>query len=620
MSILTIILAALGLSFLVFIHELGHYIAARRVGMVVEVFSIGFGPAFLKWERKGVRWQICYFLFGGFVKIKGMEVEKGEEPSEITDGFYQKSPWARIKVAFMGPLVNILFALLVFCGIWALGGREKPFSNYTQITGWINQESAFAEKGLSAGDTITYLNEKPYNGAEDLIKSVIIKQESLRLQGEKVGYFDGKEVPYDYLVSKKNLTLEAFFQQFAPANFLFYAGDSAIGIKNLGLLEGDRLIWADGEILFSLKQLNAIINNDKTFLTVKRGEQTFHTKAPRVLVRDIQLTPQQLGEIDDWQHEADFKGDPKALYFLPYEFNSKGKIIEKVRYLDSEFQWVYPKAESIPPFQDDLQIGDQIIAVDGFKVDNVFDLLKRVQKRHINLIAQKKSYPKNVPPRVADKAFREEVNWQDVLTLAALVGREGNKDQGDLFLIKPIEARPITDFAPLGERIFTKMKELSSKKLKSEKSQEILVDQDNHLALGIQLRDQAVQYNPTPLELFSSVFKETYQTLISLISGLLSPKYVSGPVGIVQVMHMSFQTSFKEAFYWLGVISLNLGLLNLLPLPILDGGHICFSLIEMVRKKPLKAKTMQRLIIPFVVIFILFFLFITFQDILKIYR
>ncbi len=75
----------------------------------------------------------------------------------------------------------------------------------------------------------------------------------------------------------------------------------------------------------------------------------------------------------------------------------------------------------------------------------------------------------------------------------------------------------------------------------------------------------------------------------------------------------------KEALFWMGVISLNLGILNLLPIPVLDGGHICFSLFEMVTKRRLKAKTMERLIIPFVVLLIGMIVFVTYHDLSRIF-
>ena len=145
----------------------------------------------------------------------------------------------------------------------------------------------------------------------------------------------------------------------------------------------------------------------------------------------------------------------------------------------------------------------------------------------------------------------------------------------------------------------------------------VLEEGQNKLILGIQLEDRAVIYNPSPMRLFFSAFDETWRTIKALFTGYLSPKYMSGPVGIVQAIHHGWTTGFNEALFWIAVISLNLGILNLLPLPVLDGGHICISIWEAVTKKRIKAKTMERLIIPFIVLMLLFFLYATYNDILR---
>jgi regulator of sigma E protease len=147
-NILYILLTFLGLGFLIFIHELGHYFAAKKVGMKIEVFSIGFGKPIYSFKRNGVKWQICMLPFGGFVKIAGMEKEGDIEPSQIKDGFFGQKPFSRIKVSLAGPLVNLVFAFLAFSIIWTCGGRKKNFSEYTKKIGFVEQQSnLYFEKG-----------------------------------------------------------------------------------------------------------------------------------------------------------------------------------------------------------------------------------------------------------------------------------------------------------------------------------------------------------------------------------------------------------------------------------------------------------------------------------------
>lgn len=195
-----IILAILGLSFLIFIHELGHYWMARRVGMRVETFAIGFGRPIYSWERKGVRWQIGWLLFGGYVKIAGQDFEKERDPYTIPDGFFGKSPLDRIKVAFMGPFVNLVFAFLVFGFIWLSGGREKNFSDYTQIIGWVDPRSELYTAGLRPGDEIISYNGQPYRSSKDNLYAAMLSGDQVEVNTLKVDYKTGKKTPAVYTI------------------------------------------------------------------------------------------------------------------------------------------------------------------------------------------------------------------------------------------------------------------------------------------------------------------------------------------------------------------------------------------------------------------------------------
>ena len=93
---------------------------------------------------------------------------------------------------------------------------------------------------------------------------------------------------------------------------------------------------------------------------------------------------------------------------------------------------------------------------------------------------------------------------------------------------------------------------------------------------------------------------------------------MAGPIGIVQVIQYGWSQGVKEALYFLGMISLNLGLLNLLPIPVLDGGHIVFALWEMITKKPLSIKTREKLIFPFIILLVAVFIYFSYNDIVRI--
>jgi Predicted membrane-associated Zn-dependent proteases 1 len=218
MNVIYILFAIVGLGFLVFIHELGHYLLARRAGMKIEVFSIGFGRPILSWMYQGVKWQVCLLPFGGYVKIAGMQKEGKLEPCEIPDGFYSKSPGKRIQVALAGPLVNIVFALLGFSLLWCLGGRDKLFKEYTRRIGWVEPASPLYEQGVRPGDVIEKYDGRPFRGVKDLLVASVMDAPSMQIEGYKVDYEAGEHILSNTLLSKKSLKMAAVLKS-APSAF-----------------------------------------------------------------------------------------------------------------------------------------------------------------------------------------------------------------------------------------------------------------------------------------------------------------------------------------------------------------------------------------------------------------
>ncbi len=636
-SILYAVFAVLGLGFLVFIHELGHYWVARRQGMRVEAFAIGFGKPIYTWEFQGVKWHICWLPFGGYVRIAGMQREKGVDPSRIPDGFYGKKPWQRIQVALAGPLVNIFFALVVFAVLWLSGGRDKNFAEFTHRIGWVDPKSALYEYGVRPGDVIQKYEGRDFQGFRDLMVSSIMNHDRpARLQGYTRDYVSGATRPFDYTlkpyedprsVKDKVSTIGVL----SPAQYLIYDQKlPSASAKEIGLQPKDRLVWVDGEVLFSSKQLSSLVNESTSFLTVERNQEIFQTKVPRVHIDDLKLNVIEKAEIDDWQHEAGIKGRFQDLFFIPYNL-SPGCFVEgRIGFIDEVDQIkAFSSCERCSYFYP-LQEGDRIVAIDGQLVSSAYEFLDLVQTRRILMIVDRD--PKIVQKTLwtnADSQF-EEFGSQDLNAIVSSIGTDKPVvAAGDLHLLNPITPKPLTELPLSASQKSQLMKDFAHSKKEIEKSVqdpqkrgELLGELERNqkkLVLGIPLKDREVLYNPSPLDQFGSVLEDTGRTLTGLFSGDLNPKYMSGPVGIVHVVHQSWMVGVKEALFWMAVISLNLGLINLLPIPVLDGGHIMFSLYEVVTGRSLRYKTMEKLIIPFIGLLIAFFVFVTYQDILRLF-
>ena len=633
MSIFYLALAILGLGFLIFIHELGHYFMARRVGMTVEVFSIGFGPPIKEWTFQGVKWKLCILPFGGYVAIAGMNKKGNLEPHQIPDGFYGKKPLDRIKVAFAGPLVNIIFAFVAFCCIWATGGQEKPFQEYTNVIGYVDPQSKLYTNGVRPGDEVTTLDGKSVDGYKDLLVSLYIDGKTATIKGNEINYLSGQKQPFTIVLPiPKSANLPVAELGIIPAQYLIFDDFSspASPLKNSGIQKGDRIIWVDGDLIFSAQQLSAVLNDSKSVLTVERSGKLLLAKVPRLKISDLCLNADQKNEIEDWQHEAGYPSKASELYFVPYLLNHDGVVEKSLSFMDCNAEQVEPITEARHPLAVILKPGDRVVAVDGKPVSNTIDLLKTLQNRNASVIIQRAADSSIASWKTADRVFESSIKPSSLQQIIANMGTSHPVNQADnLVLLPPVNLKSLSELVldPQTKALVDADLEMKKKfidKIENDQQRQhqltLLEQSQKRLALGAMLRDRTVAYNPSPITLFSDVVEQTWKTLSSLLTGFISPKALSGPIGMVQALQSSWSHGIKDAVFWLGFISLNLAFLNLLPIPVLDGGHIVFATIEQIRKKPLKSNTMEKLILPFVILLVILFVYLTYHDIVNLIK
>jgi len=194
------------LGVLVFVHELGHYLAARWCGVHVEVFSIGFGPAILTWrDRVGTVWKLAWLPLGGYVKLHGQErpevvesreprepgrltqavmrrratapappMPRSDQPASTTDRwiagrvFHEKSVGARAVVVAAGPIANFLLTIVLFTLLFATAGRPVIMP----VAGGILPDSAAEHAGMRADDRILSIAGMPVATFEDIQRIV----------------------------------------------------------------------------------------------------------------------------------------------------------------------------------------------------------------------------------------------------------------------------------------------------------------------------------------------------------------------------------------------------------------------------------------------------------------
>jgi len=170
---LTILAFAFVLGVLIFVHELGHFMMARRIGVRVLTFSLGFGPKILNIHRGGTDYCISIIPLGGYVKMAGENPE--DQRTGATDEFLSKSKWQRFQVLVMGPVMNVVLALVVMTVVLYQGAQVPLFDQQPVVIGTFSDNSPAKAAGLQAGDQVVALDGRPVDNWDQFSMAIVMK-------------------------------------------------------------------------------------------------------------------------------------------------------------------------------------------------------------------------------------------------------------------------------------------------------------------------------------------------------------------------------------------------------------------------------------------------------------
>jgi regulator of sigma E protease len=168
------IISLLAISFLIFFHELGHFLVARFFGVRVEVFSIGFGKKIFTKNHNGTQYALSLIPLGGYVQMKGQDDTDPTKTSGDIDSYNTKRPWQRILILLAGPLANFILAFFLYLAIGNIG-----VSKFAPIIGNLSKNFPAQMSGLKKNDIVLAINSHNVKTWDDLSNFIKNSQNSI---------------------------------------------------------------------------------------------------------------------------------------------------------------------------------------------------------------------------------------------------------------------------------------------------------------------------------------------------------------------------------------------------------------------------------------------------------
>jgi membrane-associated protease RseP (regulator of RpoE activity) len=535
-----IVLAVLFFGGSIFVHELGHFLAARWRGLKVERFSIGMGPRVFGWTGKdGVDYRVSLLPIGGYVALPQMaDMSAVEGPTE--DGAERLPPISyadKMWVAIAGAFFNILFALalsfiLWFAGVPAQEGSETTVVGHVEAN--ISAGGPLADigaarivpgpahlSGVLPGDRIVSVDDVEVRNWSHLIERVLLGNRRDE-QGQPLCYLrlerDGGLID---LVLRPELV---------PTNTRTTDRIRTIGIlprtsvilgtpipgspaEKAGLREGDQVLSVDGKAVLGAESFRQHLRSEAPgprILRVRRSDQSEVS---------LEVTPIPVLRTNPVVAITHGAGGEHRVVLIPVPVDgSPGK-----------FRLTVHSSTGEPEVTQALSLGavlDRANSKDLVAIRSIDDLVKAA------------------PPEATDF----QVFW-------SRGGAEGNVILRAA-TVRVIQPNPVP-------------------------------------SIGADLRAPTVTVHRTPAEQFSIAVTSTLSTLQRLVDrdSHIQLNQLMGAIGIAK-MYVNLSDDIRLVIWFSVVININLAILNLLPIPVLDGGHMLQATVERIRRKPLPPKIM----------------------------
>jgi regulator of sigma E protease len=276
------------LGVLIFVHELGHFLMARRIGVRVLAFSLGFGPKLIGFRRGDTEYRISAVPLGGYVKMAGENPDDAR--SGAADEFLSKTKWQRFQVLVMGPVMNLVLAIVVMAVVLYQGAPVPAFLQQAPVIGSLTDQSPLKAAGLQPGDRFITVDGDPVTTWEELLDAVVAKSKRrVSVRVDRAGkMIDITFAPdgigkYDMV----NLDSLGMLPIMHPQVSSVQPNSPA---HEAGLRPGDVVLAVAGEPGITRERLVEVIKANEgkpIILQIKRND----------VVQDVSITPRQIGDL-----------------------------------------------------------------------------------------------------------------------------------------------------------------------------------------------------------------------------------------------------------------------------------------------------------------------------------
>ncbi|MEE2889871.1 MAG: RIP metalloprotease RseP [Planctomycetota bacterium] len=684
---MNIILAILGIGFLIFVHELGHFLAAKFVGVRVDTFAVGFQPTIFGWRAR-----LCAFTYGeteyviGLVPLGGYVKMAGEEPGEprtdSDDEFHKKPIPSRLLILVAGATMNLIFGFLLFILAFSVGVKQQ-----SAVVGNATAMGPAWNAGVRSGDLITAVNGQFWSDYSNVATAIALsggsQPVSLTIERDRNVIEVAIDPLWDAVAGRYRIGIQP-----AISDRIAFVMEGSVA-DDVGLQPGDQIkgirVSVPSQDLLAVSATDITADRMLQSLSVLRSSTALGNlglqiqREDELLVATIELSPIEDGtsrEIGVYprmrtvqavqpgsQASGSFQvgeeivsigasGQPssaiEALDLIAVGRIAEDRDIEltltnrlgEKRHIGSEdlrrmlgeqliigsgVRTVVKAGEGmtrlkIPVGAELIRVGNQNIGAGDYidealpagavvhwfdpqKPDSVQSVIVAEELTLDVILGNPARIGRTLPGSPAYHSslkagsIIEEVNgiqverWQDLSS--AITGSEGpvaisfTDPSGTT---NDVELEPVTLGQPLGIAMAA-----------------------DQFTEKLNVSDAVIQGGRQSWIWGGRIFL----TLRALFAGDVHGKNLNGPVGIIDLGRKVSEVGFGNLFFLLALISINLGIFNLLPFPILDGGHIFFLTIEGIRGRPVPEKIQHYVHLVAFLLLISLALFVTYNDLLR---